>query len=154
VVDEDLDGLRYSKDKVEFVSFALQQLYQKPWYEVHALLFLDWLEGRKALRRPVLARETNTDFAGALGRLVEQYYWRLRFEPAAITGAGARLGASTGGKVRAANRRRERLAWQREASDTWARRPKLSKMVVARAIRKYLRLKHSAKHIARYIRRS
>ena len=92
-----------------------------------------------------------SSFSGKLGRLVEQYYWRFRFEEAAITGIGARKGASAGGKARAGLHRAEHVVWQRLALDVWARRPNLSKIAVAKAIKKQLDDKRTAKHIARFI---
>jgi hypothetical protein len=93
--------------------------------------FIDWIE---AARGHVAERTSEARIAamswllnsGTLGRLVEQYYWRFRFEEAAITGIGARKGASAGGKARAALHRAEHSAWQSLASEIWTRRPSLT----------------------------
>jgi len=134
------------EDEWFFQRQAFYRLYEKPWYEVHALRFLDWLENQHG---PVLS----IAFAGKLGRLVEQYYWRFRFEDVAATGLGARRGASAGGKVKAALHRTKYSAWQNAASEIWARRPELSKIAVAQKVRTNLSTSRTAKHIARYIRR-
>jgi len=96
------------EDTPFFERCALQRLYQKPWYEVHALQFLDSIESALMLERPQLDVVLISSFSGELGRLVEQYFWRFQFEQAAITGVGARKGASAGGKVRAAAHKNER----------------------------------------------
>jgi len=94
-----------------------------------------------------------TGFAGQLGRLVEQYYWRFRFERAAVAGESARKGASAGGKVKAEKCRTQHSVWQNEALKIWANRPKLKKHAVAEIIRKQCDEEHTAKHIARYLTR-
>jgi hypothetical protein len=136
-----------------FDYLALERLYEKPWYEFHALQFLDWMENEDILKRPGLALLVNTRCAGQLGRLVEQYYWRFRFEAAAITGVGARKGASAGGRAKAVSHHTVRAAWQKKASEIWAHRPDLSKVAVAQKIRMKIGKGHTAKHIARYITR-
>ena len=118
---------------------AALRLYRKPWYEFHALRFLDFID-----LSPV-------QFAGQLGRLVEQYYWRFRFEKIAMTGVDARKGASAGGKPRAQALQPEHSAWQNAASEIWADRPKLTKIAVANIISKQIGGRRTAKHIARYI---
>lgn len=127
--------------------------YEKPWYEIHALQFLNWIEDPDPVIRklPQLERLLHVSFAGRLGRLVEQYYWRFRFEEAVVTGIGARKGASAGGKAKAESHRMERRAWQIAALEIWRRRPSLSKLAVAEQVRKQLRDRHTAKHIARYL---
>jgi hypothetical protein len=92
-------------------------------------------------------------FAGKLGRLIEQYYWRFRFEGAAITGRGVRKGASAGGRAKAQVHAAEHALWQAEAATIWAHRPGLSKTAVADKVRRKLRAIRSTKHIARYIGR-
>jgi hypothetical protein len=74
---------------------AALALYEKPWYEFHALQYLDWVKisTDDASKRPVFTSILAHGFCGQLGRLVEQYYWRFRFEEAAVTGIGARKGA-------------------------------------------------------------
>lgn len=136
-----------------FDHLAMQCLYQKPWYEAHALQFLNWIERDEydLYKYPSLARITIPGFAGQLGRLVEQYYWRFRFEGVAISGTRARKGASDGGRVKAALHQPERSAWQKIAEEVWTHRPELSKRAVAETVRKRLRVKRTVKHIARYI---
>jgi hypothetical protein len=75
-------------------------------------------------------------FSGELGRLVEQYYWRFRFEKAAITGVGARKGASRGGELKAKKMKEQQSRWQTLASDIWKRHPEWGKMAVAVHIKK------------------
>ena len=75
---------------------AARHLYEKSWYEYHAVQLLDWIEKPDFLGKSNAPVWLTSGFAGTLGRLVEQYYWRFRFEKAAVTGVGARAGASTG----------------------------------------------------------
>jgi hypothetical protein len=139
------------EDKWIFEHKAHKRLYEKPWYEVHALQFLDWIESDELTKHPGVAFICNVGFAGQLGRLIEQYYWRLRFEGATLTGVGARKGASAGGKAKSELHQAEHAAWQRAASNVWARRPELSKLAVAKVVRTQLGAKRTDKHIARYI---
>jgi hypothetical protein len=132
---------------------AAHRLYEKPWYEYHAVQLLDWLE------KPEFQPEFQTNLLwlnslsfGTLGRLAEQYYWRFRFEKATVTGIGARAGASLGGKAKAGLHQAERSAWQNEAAEIWSRRPKLNKAAVAQLVKKQLRARQTAKHIARFIK--
>ena len=127
---------------------AMNQLYKKAWYEAHALQLLNFTECSKP-RLGLLC--SNVTCAGQLGRLVEQYCWRFRFEPDAMTGAGARKGASAGGRAKAILHRAQHSKWQKAASEIWARHPEWKKMPVARQIKKNLGEVRSAKHIARYI---
>ena len=148
-----------SWERQDVEEHALDRLYEKPWYEAHALELFDFIDG--LLQRGV----KNTDgaagraflvfwFAGELGRLIEQYYWRFRFEGAAITGLGARKGASAGGKSKAALHQVEHAAWQNAALRIWERRPKLSKLALAEIIRKQVGARQTAKHIACYVSRA
>jgi hypothetical protein len=125
--------------KMSDQEIAALRLYRKPWYEFHALRFLDFIDFSRV------------QFAGQLGRLVEQYYWRFRFEKVAMTGVGAKKGASAGGKAKAQALQPEHSAWQNAASEIWADRPKLSKIAVANIISKQNGGRRTAKHIARYI---
>lgn len=134
---------------------AQERLFKKPWYEFHAVHLLDWIEdakrdalNNKNVNRSVLAI---AGFSGELGRLVEQYYWRFRFERAAVSGVGARKGASDGGKLKAARHKCEQSEWQLLASDIWKRHPERSNLAVANHIKKQLAEVRTAKHIARYI---
>ena len=58
--------------------------FKKPWYEFHAAQLLEWIadEKRNAVNsKNVVFRYLRSQaFSGQLGRLVEQYYWRFRFE--------------------------------------------------------------------------
>ncbi|MGB2730112.1 MAG: hypothetical protein WBC24_05055 [Methylovirgula sp.] len=133
---------------------AASFLYQKPWYEFHAVQLMDWIErdfGRNKASPFVILLISS--FSGELGRLVEQYYWRFRFEKAAITGTGARAGASTGGKIKATLHRDEQSRWQKVAEEIWTERPDLTKTTVATTVKKRLRVAQTAKHVARFIRR-
>src|SRR5262249_32837757 len=132
---------------------AFRRLYEKPWYEFHAVQLAGWIEDAP---RRFASEKMHTfgmlmvsGFSGELGRLVEQYYWRFRFERAAITGSGARAGASAGGKAKAKHHQKEHFRWQHAANEIWAIRPELTKTAVATAIKKRLRISQTAKHIAR-----
>jgi hypothetical protein len=133
---------------------AGRKLYEKSWYEYHAVQMLDWLEKPEFALIPLAPVWLTSAFAGSLGRLVEQYYWRFRFEKAAVTGAGARAGASMGGKAKAKLHEAEHSAWQKEAAKIWSRRPNLKKAAVAELIKKQLKTQQTAKHIARFIKPS
>jgi hypothetical protein len=122
---------------------------KKPWYEYHVVQFLDWING--GLYPIGAISHLHLTWCGQLGRLVEQYDWKFRFEKAAITGVGARTGASRGGESTAKKMREQQSRWQTLASDIWKRRPQLSKMAVAEQIKKQLDELKTAKHIARYI---
>jgi hypothetical protein len=87
--------------------YGWEQLYEKPWYEMHALQYLDWLEHPDNFRNMNVSKMMVTDFAGTLGRLVEQYYWRFRYEEPAKTGLGARGGASAGGWTHARKKQKK-----------------------------------------------
>jgi hypothetical protein len=154
-----------------FEELAYQRVYEKPWYEAQALNFLDIvytstknlkedqgrflrLIGKRALDPSKCQVLVIAAFAGQLGRLVEQYYWRFRFERAVVAGESARKGASAGGKIKAERYRTKHSAWQNEASRIWAHRPDLGKHAVGEIIRKQLGEACTAKHIARCITHS
>jgi hypothetical protein len=135
---------------------AEERLFRKPWYEFHAVHLLEWIEdakrdafNNKNVNLSVLAI---SGLSGELGRLVEQYYWRFRFERAAVSGVGARKGASRGGKTKSEGHRVRQTEWQRRASDIWDRHPDWRKLAVAKNIKKQLGEALTAKHIARYIK--
>jgi hypothetical protein len=151
---------------------ALKWLYEKPWYEFHALSYLKHIQLLKervisemvetteeAKRSSAIPYELEAEdltselifLTGTFGRLVEQYFWRFQYEKAVATGEGARKGASAGGKATAELYRAKHSAWQKEALKIWANRPGLTKQRVAEIVRKQLREVHTAKHIARYI---
>ena len=148
-----------SWDRSQVEDHGLERLYEKAWYEAHAIELLDFIY--LLLQRGVREAKGASGFAlivssmaGELGRLSEQYYWRFRYERAAITGIGARKGASAGGQSKAALYQGQHCAWQTSASEIWKRKPNLSKLAVAEIIRRQSRLTQTAKHIARYISRS
>jgi hypothetical protein len=144
-------------EKSDVAEFAIDRLYEKPWYELHAVQLFEQFD--ELLETGVrLKRESASGFAfltscytGELGRLIEQYYWRLRYEGAAITGLKTCKGASSGGVSKAAAHSLEHSHWQNTALEVWQRRPGLSKIAVAETIRKHLHIPRTAKHIARYI---
>jgi hypothetical protein len=150
-----LASLDRLQDRSLFREKACQQLYEKPWYEFHALQFFDFIEQSiEALsKRPAFEAMCISLFAGQLGRLVEQYCWRCQFEKAATAGAGARKGASAGGRSKAERDQDRHSTWQNEASKIWARRPELTKHAVGQRIQKKFGETCTAKHIARYINR-
>jgi hypothetical protein len=150
-----------SLEREEIEALASYRLFEKPWYEYHAVQFLDWIEnvqpgGRQrsdvspALERSALSPVLISSFSGQLGRLVEQYYWRFRFEKALVR---IRTGASEGGKAKSQLSKAKQTAWRSLASQIWKRRPELSGIAVAEAVKKQLNTAQSAKHIVRYIRR-
>jgi len=155
MISEDPSLASWKRCYVE--DLALDRLYEKPWYEFHAIQLFETMDELlkagarlKSIAAPGLAFLVS-GFAGELGRLSEQYYWRFRYEGAAIIGIGARKGASAGGVSKAALHRAEHCAWQKAASEIWERRPGLTKIAVAEIIRKQSRVPRTAKHIARYI---
>jgi hypothetical protein len=98
----------------------LKWLYEKPWYEFHALCHLRDIqllrariisemvetseEAKKSSVVPydLVAEDLVSEFivlTGTLGRLAEQYCWRFQYERAVVAGENARKGASAGGNV-------------------------------------------------------
>jgi hypothetical protein len=153
-----------------FEELAYQRVYEKPWYEAQALNFLDIvytstknlkedqgrflrLIGKRALDPSKCQVLVIAAFAGQLGRLVEQYYWRFRYERAVVAGESVRKGASAGGKIKAEQYQAKHSVWQNEASKIWARRPDLTNNAVGEIIRKQFGEACTAKHIARCITR-
>jgi hypothetical protein len=150
-----------------FEELAYQRVYEKPWYEAHALNFLNIVRTEsKDFPKPVpkfidpsiinpakFQAFYIASLTGQLGRLVEQYYWRFRFERAVVAGESARKGASAGGKIKAERYRTKHSAWQNEASKIWARRPDLTNNAVGKIIRKQFGEACTARHIARCITR-
>jgi hypothetical protein len=123
--------------------------FKKPWYEYHALQLVEWIAGGV---HPIgTISDQHLVWCGQLGRLIEQYHWRFRFEKDTITGATARKGASRGGKEKSERHKARRSEWQRHAADIWSRHPELSKLAVADNVKKQLGKAQTAKHIARYI---
>jgi hypothetical protein len=160
------DPLHTSIDDDKIRDAALARLFEKPWYEFHINKLICFI--MIVQRDPVKfslgeGAYDDEDFryqtlsllklAGQLGRLVEQYYWRFRFEKAAIGGIGAREGAALGGKLKSANDKALQSGWQQKALDIWRRHPEWTKMAVATEIKKRTNQRQSAKHIARYIRK-
>jgi hypothetical protein len=146
-----------SVDREWLESIAFRRLYEKPWYEIHAVQLIGWIEGalkdtadQKLLN---LSSLLSSSFSGTLGRLVEQYYWKFRYEKAAVTGIGSRQGASSGGKAKAKAHVAEHSAWQKTATAIWVRKPQLTKTAVAKSVKAQLRVTQTAKHIARFIKR-
>jgi hypothetical protein len=157
VISEDPLLANWERCNVE--DLALDRLYEKPWYEVHAIQLFENMDEllkagarRKSIAAPGLAFLVSC-FAGELGRLIEQYYWRLRYEKAAITGLATRKGASAGGASKATLHQAQHLEWQNAASQVWERRSGLTKTAVSKIIRNQLGVPRTAKHIARYISR-
>jgi hypothetical protein len=168
-----------SLSRVELGNLAKYRLFEKPWYEFHALQLIEyikmtWLDvfkppGQAASGAPYNSQDVTAEppsrewinfhiliisgWAGELGRLVEQYYWRFRFERDAVTGIGARKGASLGGKLKSESDKSLHAEWQQIASGIWGRRPNLTKRAVAEMIKNQLGEARTAKHIARYISR-
>jgi hypothetical protein len=70
---KDWATFQLSKDRWLFEDMAGRLLYQKPWYEFHAVQLFLWTRPKQSV-----ATQIATSFAGQLGRLVEQYYWRFR----------------------------------------------------------------------------
>jgi hypothetical protein len=136
---------------------AREWTFKKPWYEFHATRFLLWIDQTRDRLSDSLSA-WDLALCGQLGRLVEQYYWKFRFERAAISGVDARNGASRGGKVKSEGDRARQTEWQRRAIAVWQSHPNWSKLAVAGHIKKQLsrepttrRNVPTARHIARYI---
>ncbi|MCC6983612.1 MAG: hypothetical protein IT535_10115 [Bauldia sp.] len=137
------------------------RLYEKPWYEHHALQLLSFIaltkqeseRRRKAGKTDSLGAFLMLQWCGVLGRLVEQYYWRFRFEAPVISGLAVRQAASAGGTARALAHKLDHAKWSAFAQTVWARRPDLSKLAVAGIVRRQFNLRQSTKHIARFIAR-
>lgn len=140
-------------------------LYQKPWYEYHALHLVALvalcdetvvIKGRDGVeyRRREVAGHLAMNWMGQLGRLVEQYYWRFKFERAAKTGIATSEAARAGGLARSARLRHQHSTWNEVANDIWSRRADLSKVAIAELVRRQLGLPQTAKHIARFIERA
>lgn len=136
---------------------ASRSLYEKFWYEFHALQFLDWIEEQNSNVKRAVRVEHSARFAshlsGQLGRLVEQYYWKFRYEKAAITGIGSLSGASSGGKIKAQRHKSEHARWQQAAAEIWKAKPLLSATAVAAIVKRQCKAPQTAKHIARFIQR-
>jgi hypothetical protein len=135
-------------------AIASDRLYAKPWYEFHATQFITWMEPQtwRTEEQRDLPLIFAASWSGKLGRLVEQYYWKFRFEKSTMTGLASRQAASTGGKAKARTVLVEHAAWQCAATEILASRPGLSKTAVATAVRNRLGVQKTAKHIARVIR--
>ena len=141
-------------DRSDLGDLVIDRLYEKPWYEFHATRLLGLaIETDKFFEGAKFKTLLIGCFFGQLGRLVEQYYWRFRYEGAAITGLGARRGASDGGKAKAALSKADHRQWQNAAEEIWAHRPKLAKTTVAEIIKKRFRVAQTVSNITRYIRR-
>ncbi len=146
------DGFASVSEEIRKGFCAALAVYDKPWYEYYALRFFRSIETLLRGERAGADPRVNSRCL-RLGRLVEQYYWRFRYEDAATSGVGTRMGASAGGRARAALHRAERFEWQSLATEIWARRPDLSKIAVAEAIKKQKSSARTVKHIARFIKR-
>jgi hypothetical protein len=140
---------------------VLRTTYSKAWYEYHInehLFFLDeeiaiLNRGAKQGNSLGLSARMIIKFSATLGRLIEQYYWKFFVETAAIRGAKISQSAQTGGLKLASRRKEEHAAWQAEANSIWGMYPEKSKMSVASAVRKRLKIERTAKHISRVLRR-
>ena len=141
---------------------ALYETYSKAWYEYHVnqhFYFLD--ESLIMLGRAV---EQNREFgfnvtliqsfAGKLGRLVEQYYWKFLHEKAAIRGNKISESAKTGGFRRAVKHKHKHAAWRLTARFVRQQRPKISNMRLASIVKERLGIGQSVKHIARILKGS
>lgn len=155
LIREQPDWAVFERWQIEEI--AMRRIYEKPWYEAHAVQLFDWLADpsfrQAGAKNDALSLLSTTNFSGTLGRLVEQYYWRFKFEKAAMTGMAARSGASTGGKAKAQLHRLQHAKWQLEATKIWRDKPQLTKAAVAKLIKARLSVPQTGKHIARFIRR-
>src|SRR6516164_5487452 len=91
------------------------------------------------------------NFSGTLGRLVEQYYWKVLLEKAAIRGIRISQSAKSGGLRLASIRKHEHETWQAAARLVWQERPTSSKMTVASIVKRRLKIERSVKHICRVL---
>ena len=92
--------------------------FKKPWYEYHAVQLLEWIAG--GIHPIGSLSGWHLAWCGQLGRLVEQYYWKFRYEKDAVTGIGARKGASLSGKLKSERHKARQAEWQRSASEIWS----------------------------------
>jgi hypothetical protein len=134
---------------------SLDETYSKTWYEYHIneqLFFID--EASRSDKNIGFMIILLTSFAGTLGRLVEQYYWKFLIEESAIRGTRISQSARAGGLKLAAIRRSEHNRWKAAAGLIWKGHPKLSKMAVASLLKKRLGISRSPKHISRVLVRA
>jgi hypothetical protein len=118
---------------------ALDRPYSKCWYEHHInqqiYLIKDSLKQVPRLRGTDQQREVAfvVTASAKLGRLVEQYYWKLLLEKAAIRGGKSNAGAKVGGLMRASGQKDVRRIWQAEARKYGAQLTKRSRSLSGRA---------------------
>ena len=149
-----------AEDREIAAQLAGRRMYEKPWYEFNALQFIDFIEANlsglesgQTDKRARLSCLMVSSFSGRLGRLVEQYYWRFRFERAAQTGIMIHSSATNGGMARARLPKPQLAEWRAAALEVWRSSPTLSKTAVSEVVKKKLRVSQTAKHIARFIKR-
>ncbi len=139
---------------------VLYETYSKAWYEYHVnqqIYFLDesiGMLGRAIEQNQKIGLDVMLiqNFAGTLGRLVEQYYWKFLHEKAAIRGVKISESAKTGGRHRAAKHKHEHAAWRAAARLVRQERPASSTMTVASIVKQRLKIDRSVKHISRVLR--
>ena len=157
-IHEDFVCLGSIEKEKAILRLASSKTFEKPWYEYHALRLLDAIDLDPALQgwdskvEWKAAKAILAEFAGRLGRLVEQYHWKFRYEADAVRGQKIRKAASRSGNLRAQRFKNEQARWQRKANDIAVQRPKLGKMALAAAVKKSLKLIHTPKHISRFIK--
>jgi hypothetical protein len=122
---------------MELEHLALDYIYLKPWYEYRALELMQILQSQEQSLKSATVL-SDVSFAGKLGRVVEQYYWRFQHEGDAISGDKSKKGASVGGTERARRYKDkgQRAAWQKAATEFWSKHPEWTKSRVANEIEK------------------
>jgi hypothetical protein len=140
---------------------AIDRTYSKAWYEYHInehIFFIDQATAqflKPAENRNLVSLRVMLmmNFSVILGRLIEQYYWKFLVEKAAIRGEKISRSAKSGGHRRASLLKHEHVPWQFAANQIWQLTPTRSKLAVALIVKRRLKLKQSAKHISRVLKR-
>jgi hypothetical protein len=133
---------------------SLDETYSKAWYEYHINQYIFFIDESSRSEIRGLMTIILISFAGTLGRLVEQYYWKFLIEKSAIRGTRISQSAQAGGVRLAVIRRSEHNRWKAAANLIWKEQPKLSKMAVASILKRRLGISRSPKHISRVLIRS
>jgi len=153
-----LDAEKKKSWEREFYHEALNEPYSKVWYEFQVNRCIYCIDEQILILKSHTEKEselsvvisTLVNYSAALGRLVEQYFWKF-CEKSAIRGSKVVQSAKDGGAERAFRIKAEHARWQEEANLFWKERPASSKTTVASAVKKRLNIEHSPKHIARML---
>ncbi len=141
-------------------SQALSKTYSKAWYEFHINEAIDFVTSKvsvignseKGGERLVYLRSI-IEYSARAGRLVEQYYWKFIFEKKAIAGTKLSKGGKAGAALTAAKAKEEHARWQAEADRIWKADPSKTKAVVAKSVKRRLKIDQGIKQIVRVLKR-